>query len=136
LQAQLQELEDTYRDTTLPTGSVQAHDNCLFPPNNAMVEVTLSGCVCDELSIARDGGGTGISSAYLLVNGEETIPLVLDSDGVFSLTKEFEARKDAVYTIELYASDTNPIENGGPNSGLVDQTYIRVPSDRGQRGSK
>jgi hypothetical protein len=136
LQEQIEGLIATYADTTPPTGSIQAHDNCLFPPNNTVVEVTLSGCVCDELSIARDGGGTGISSAYLLVNGEETIPLVLDSDGLFSLTKEFEARKDTIYTIELYASDTNPIENGGPNSGLIDQTYIHVPSDRGQRGSK
>lgn len=136
LQAQLQELKDTYRDTTLPTGSVHAHDNYLFPPNNMMVEITLSGYVCDELSIARDGGGIGISSAHLLVNGEGPIPLVLDGDGVFSLTEEFEARRDTVYTIELYAADTNPIEDGGPNLGLIDQTYIRVPSDRGQKGGK
>ncbi len=119
-----------------PSVAVHAYDNLIWPANNKMFEVTLSGYVRDELSIARDGGGTGISRAYLLVNGEETPDLVLDGDGVFSLTKEFEARRDTVYTIELYAADTNPIEDGGPNGGLIDQTYIRVPSDRGNKGGK
>ena len=116
-----------YQDTMPPCGSIHAHDNMLWPPNKKMVEVTLSGYVRDELSIARDGVGIGVSEAYLLINSEETIPLVLESDGSFSMTKEFQAKKGALYTIELYAADTTPVEEGGPNSGLVDQTYIRVP---------
>ena len=95
------------------------------------VEVTLSGHVRDELSIARDGGGIGISEAHLLVNGEGIIPLILESDGSFSTIEEFEAKKGALYTIELYATDTTPEEDGGPNTGLVDQTYIRVPQNMG-----
>jgi hypothetical protein len=91
-----------------------------------MVEVTLSGYVRDELSIARDGGGIGISDAYLMVNGEETIPLVLGSDGSYSLVMEFEASKGVSYTVEPYAFDTNPdVANGGQ----IDQTCVRVPSD-------
>jgi len=39
------------------------------------------------------------------------------------------AKRGAEYIIELYASDTNPEDSGGPNSGLVDSTYIRVPHD-------
>jgi hypothetical protein len=136
LQAEIDELNNllaAYCDTTPPAGSVHAYPNLIWPPNNKMVEVTLSGYVCDELSIARDGGGIGVSSAYLLVNGEETIPLVID-DGSFSVTKEFEARAGALYTVELYAADTKPVEDGGPNSGLIDQTYIRVPLNVGNKG--
>ncbi len=132
LEGQLEDLLTTYLDITAPSGSIHAHDNMLWPPSNRMVEVTLSGYVRDELSIARDGGGIGVSEAYLLVNGEETIPLVPDSDGKFTEIKALKATKDAVYTIELYAADTNPDDSGGPNSGLVDQTYVRVPSNVGK----
>ena len=116
-----------YQDTMPPCGSIHAYDNMLRPPNKKMVDVTLSGYVRDELSIVRDVGGIGVSEAYLLVNGEMVIPLEPDVDGKFSVTQGFKAEKGSVYTIELYASDTNPVEDGGPNVGLVDQTYIRVP---------
>ena len=133
LEEQLEALMATYLDVTPPAGSVHAHDNLLWSPNNKMVEVTLSGYVRDELSMARDGGGTGVSSAHLLINGIETIPLVLDANGEFSVDKEFKASKGTTYTIELYAADTNPEDQGGPNNGLVvvDQTYIRVPLNLG-----
>ena len=127
----VEDLIATYTDITPPAGSVHAHDNFLWPPNNKMVEVMISGYVHDELSAARDGWGIGVSEAYLLVNGEETIPLVLESDGSFSIAKEFEAKEGALYTIELYAADTTPEEDGGPNNGLVDQTYVRVPKSMG-----
>lgn len=119
-------------DTMVPTGAVHAHDNMVWPPNNEMVIVALSGYVNDELSIARDGEDIGIASAYLLVDGnkiilrDETTDL-LDVDGEFSIEIEVKAVKDTVYNVELYATDTEPEESGGPNSGLVDSTYIRIP---------
>ncbi|MFC1971685.1 hypothetical protein ACFLV0_07195, partial [Chloroflexota bacterium] len=115
-----------YQDTMPPAGSVHAHANLIWPPNNKMVEVTISGYVRDELSIARDGDGTGVSSAYLWVNGTENITLTLDSNSKFSIVKSFEAKESAQYTIELHAADTTPVGDGGPNGGLVDQTYITV----------
>jgi hypothetical protein len=36
------------------------------------------------------------------------------------------AKKGAVYNVELHAADTKPAADGGPNSGLVDLTYISV----------
>jgi hypothetical protein len=113
-------------DRIPPTGSVHAYPNMIWPPNNKNVTVTLKGYVKDELSIARDGGGVGVSSAYLLVDGSTTIPIVLDTTGRFSVAIEMEARKEAVYRVELHATDTNPVGNGGPNSGLVDSTVILV----------
>jgi hypothetical protein len=78
------------------------------------------------MSIIRDGGGTGISNAYLQIDGGEMIVLDLNPDGSFSIIRGFAAVKNAVYEIKLYATDTNPEESGGPNTGLVDQTYVRV----------
>jgi len=56
---------------------------------------------------------------------------LLYAEGYFSLDIEVQATKDTEYLIELYADDTNPEEDGGPNSGLVDSTYITVPHDMG-----
>lgn len=122
-------------DTMPPTGAVHAHDNMLWPPNNKMVTVTLDGYVIDELSIARDGEGIGFSSAYLLIDGTDEIILrdettdLLDAEGQFSVDIEVKATKGAEYIIGLYAADTESEEDGGPNSGLVDSTYIHVPHD-------
>jgi hypothetical protein len=113
-------------DTMWPAGAVHAYPNVIWPPNNKMVTVTLEGYVKDELSIARDSGGTGVSSAYLLVDGNRTIPLSLNGQGRFSVTVKMKAKKGAVYNVELHATDTKPAADGGPNSGLVDSTYIRV----------
>jgi uncharacterized coiled-coil protein SlyX len=132
LNEQLQELKDTYLDTMPPSGAVHAYDNLIWPANNQMVEVTLSGYVRDEVSILRDESGTGISVAFLIIDDQETIPLTLGSDGSFSVTKEFRAKKNTLYTINLFAADTNPTENGGPNSGIIDQTYVSVPSNMGK----
>lgn len=122
-------------DTQHPTGAVHAHDNMIWPPNNKTVTVTLDGYVKDELSIARDGEGIGVSSAYILIDGSEQITLrdettnLLDNDGQFSIGIEVKATKGAEYLIELYAGDTEPEDDGGPNTGLVDSTYISVPHD-------
>ena len=112
--------------TTPPTGAVHAYPNLVWPPNNKMVPVTLEGYVKDELSIARDGAGVGVSSAYLLIDGYKTFPLNLDGQGRFSLTVKMKAGKGAVYNVKLYAADTKPSADGGPNKGLVDSTFIRV----------
>lgn len=122
-------------DTMPPCGSVHAYPNIIWPPNNKMVSVALYGCVVDEMSIARDGNGIGISSAYLLIDGNEMIPLLdgstnlLDAYGCFSVDFEVEATKGNEYDIRLYAADTEPQAAGGPNSGLVDSTYVIVPLD-------
>jgi len=124
-QAVAEALED-YTDVLPPTGAIHAHDNMLWSPNGKMVEVTISGYVRDELCMAKDGEGVGVSSAHLLIDGTELIPLSLDG-GNFELTMEFEAKKGALYNLELYATDTNET----PNEGLVDQTSIRVPLNLG-----
>jgi hypothetical protein len=61
---------------------------------------------------------------------------LLDEEGYFSLDVEVQATKGSEYLIELYAGDTSPEEDGGPNSGLVDSTYITVPHDMGGGNSK
>ncbi len=125
-------------DTLHPTGAVHAYDNTIWPPNNKMVSVTLAGYVLDEQSIAGDGGGTGVSSAYLVVDGGTTITLkdetenLLDEQGRFSVETEVLAVKGAEYSIELFATDMAPESAGGPNSGLVDSTHIRVPRKLGR----
>lgn len=123
------------QDTLPPAGAVHAARNMIWPPNNKPVEIELSGYVRDELSIARDGGGTGVSSAYLLINGSQKIELKgtetnrLDDQGFFSLRVPFKAQRNAVYSIELFAADTAP---GEPNFDLVDSTCIVVPANLGR----
>lgn len=117
-------------DTMSPTGAVHAYPNVIVP-NKKLVTITLDGYVMDELSIARDGTGIGVSSAYLMVDGQRIIlrDVSIDQltvDGRYSVTIRVQAKKGAVYSVELYASDTNPAEDGEPNSGLVDSTFIRV----------
>jgi hypothetical protein len=125
--------ENCLTDSFGPSGSVHAYDNMLWSPKNKMEVVTLEGYLRDPFSIARDGGGNGISTAYLLVGGTEKMILkgegvnLLGEDGTFSLDIEVLAEKEAVYSIELYATDTNE----EPNTGLVDSTHIRVPHDMG-----
>jgi len=117
-------------DTLAPSGALHAYPNLIWPPNNKMVNVNLSGYVMDEMSIAREGDEIGISSAYLLIDDTDQIILLddttdlLDANGHFSVDIEVKASKGAEYMIELYASDTKPDE---PNSGIVDKTFIRVP---------
>jgi len=122
-------------DSFSPAGSIHAYPNMIWSANNKMVSVTLNGYIKDELSIVRDSQGIGISSAYILIDGTDEIVLrnettdLLDDNGNFSADIEVEASKGAEYLIELYATDTNPDDSGGPNYGLVDSTYIRVPHD-------
>lgn len=121
-------------DTMFPTGAVHAYPNTIWPPNNKMVTVTLEGYVVDELSMARDGSNIGVSSAYLMIDGTKiNLQDVLGEDGSFSVTTKVRAVKGAVYTVELWATDTEPEDPGGPNWDLVDSTYIRVPHDMGKR---
>ena len=44
----------------------------------------------------------------------------------FSVEVEVKVSKGAEYHIELHGTDKNP---DGPNSGLVDTPYIRVPQN-------
>ena len=120
-----------------PTGAVHAYDDMPAPrwlPNKRTIDVKLVGYVLDEMSISRDGMGIGVSFAYLLFNGTKIILRdqstdLLDENGRFSVTIKVREKRTAIYKVEYYASDTVPAENGGPNSGLVDSTYIRVPHD-------
>jgi hypothetical protein len=122
-------------DTLPPAGSIHAHNNLIWPPNNKWVPVELSGYVRDELSMARDKKGNGVSSAHILINGTETIVLkdksknLLNDDGFFKVVYEFKAVKNAMYKIELFAADTNPVLEGGPNEDLIDSTYVHVPAN-------
>lgn len=115
-------------DTVPPAGSVHAYSNMLWPPNNQDVQVEISGYVYDELSALKDGGGTGIASASLEVEGVE-IPITLDADGTFTGWAVVQAVKGAVYSVELFATDTS---GNGPT--LIDATSIVVPQ-AGSRGS-
>jgi hypothetical protein len=122
------------KDTMHPAGSVHAYPNLLWPPNKKNVMVNFEGYIIDEMSMDRDG--IGVSQAYLFVNGkkiilrDETMDL-LNPDGSFSIVGKLRAKKGAIYPIELYAADTVAEEDGGPNSGLVDSTFVRVPHDMG-----
>ena len=115
-------------DTMAPSGAVHAYPNLIWPQNKKEVKITLKGYVMDEMSIAREGGGHGVSSAYLLIDGTDKIILLddttnlLDENGYFSVDIKVKARKGTEYLIELFATDTNP---DVPN-GLVDSTHIRV----------
>jgi hypothetical protein len=121
------------KDTLPPAGAIHAHSNLIWPPNNKMVPVELSGYVRDELSMARDKSGNGISSAYILINGSQKIILkdgstnLLDAEGFFKIVYKFRAVKKAMYSIELYAADTNP--DGPKEEDLIDSTYVRVPAN-------
>lgn len=130
-----------YIDTSSPTGAIHAHNNLLWPPNNKEVPVVLNGYVVDELSIAKDGQGVGISSAYIIINDEKIVLLdeeidLLDESGYFEIEVKLTASKNARYDISLFAADTNPDEDGGPNSGLVDSTYVEVPDNMSLGNSK
>lgn len=122
-------------DTWPPAGSIHASRNLIWPPNNKLVPIELSGYVRDELSMARYKTGNGVSDAYLLINGTEKIMLkggsvnLLDAEGFFSLNYKIKALKNAVYSIELFATDTAP---NGPNSDLIDSTCIVVPANMNQ----
>jgi hypothetical protein len=53
-------------------------------------------------------------------------------DGSFKVNVRLKAIKNAKYKIELFAADTALEGDGGPNYGLVDQTKVIVPHDRGK----
>ena len=125
-------------DSMHPTGAVHAYPNLLWPPNNKIVKVIIKGYVFDELSAARDEGGIGVSEVYLLINNRRKIPLkdgstdLLEADGSFKVKVPLKAVKDAKYKIQLFATDTAVEEDSGPNEGIVDQTMVIVPHDRGK----
>jgi hypothetical protein len=98
-------------DTMAPTGAVHASDNVIWSPDDTYVSVLLNGYVVDELSIARDGEGIGVSGAHIVAgtDPETTIILkdestnLLGSVGSFSVSVDVPAVKDAVY----YASQSD-----------------------------
>jgi hypothetical protein len=112
---------DNGPDILPPNGSIHAYHNMIWPADNRMVTVTLEGGVSDK---------SGISSAYIRVDGGGEITLIdLGESGSFTVDIEVKASKGSKYLVELYATDDNPDKDGGPNSGLVDSTFIRVPHD-------
>lgn len=117
-------------DTLPPAGAVHAFNNVIWPANNKMVQVNISGQVRDELSMMRDGVGVGISWAELRISGMTPIPLNIGNNGQFKMDFEFKAVKGAEYSVELWAADTNDT----PNSGIVDSTSIRVEENMGKEG--
>jgi choice-of-anchor C domain-containing protein len=123
----IQELGLPAIDTRQPAGAVHAHDNLIWPPNNKMVPVLISGYLVDELSASQEDGGIGVAEAYLMIDGERDDLNVDPNNGRFKLVKEFQARKGATYLIELFATDANG------NSGLVDSTYVRVPHNMSRK---
>ena len=127
-------MKPSLEDTMHPAGAVHAHDNLLWPPNNKLVKVRITGYVMDELSMVRDEDGIGVSRAYLLVNGRKIILRdektdLLNPDGSFHIVEGLWAKKNAIYPIKLFAADTSADEEGLPNFGLVDSTFVRVPHD-------
>ena len=138
---------EMFDDTMSPTGAIHAYQKLIWPPKGKCshgghnifwpfigrkVNMTLTGYVVDEMSIARDGAGIGVSYAYILVNDTEIILRddttdLLEEDGSFNINVPIKADRRGVYKVELYADDTEPEEDGGPNSGLVDSTYISIP---------
>ena len=86
--------------------------------------------------MSRDGEGIGVSYAYLLIRGkkiilkDETTDL-LKPDGSFRIVTRLKAKKRAIYPIKLFAADTAIGEDGRPNFGLVDSTFVKVPRNMG-----
>ena len=118
-------------DTSAPTGAVHASPNSVKTVFRKKVKITLSGYVRDELCSARDGGGTGVSEAYLMVGDRQIVLLdantsLLDADGRFSVDIKLYLRKGDRIPVELYAADTLPADVGGPNFGLADSDTIRA----------
>jgi hypothetical protein len=116
-------------DSRPPAGAVHAYPNVLAA-TGTWVTVVLDGYVADEVSIARYGGGCGVSAASLDIDGQKVVLRVSSDtspwDGRFRLPIKVLAKGGAVYKIRLSASDKRPAEEGGPNSGIVDSTYIRI----------
>jgi hypothetical protein len=119
-------------DTTHPMGAVHGHPKMLhWPSKSKRVDVEISGYVLDELSIARDSGGIGVSRAFLDVDNRIIIlkddsTNLLDENGRFNINVKLHSKKYGVYQIKLYAADTL---SEGPNFGLVDSTAVAVSDD-------
>jgi hypothetical protein len=116
-------------DTTHPMGAVHAHPKMLkWPSKSKKGEVEISGYVLDELSIARDGKGIGVSRAFLNIDDlviilKDESTNLLDEDGRFDITVKLHPKKHGDYQIKLYAADTLA---DTPNFGLVDSTAVPV----------
>jgi len=119
-------------DTTPPAISVSANPAALWPPNNKMVPVTLSGTITDN-----EPGGTGVNlntTAYKVIDEYGQVqpsgPLSLDSSGNYAITILLQASRQGNdkdgrhYTIVVSASD---------NAGNVgsSSTMVNVPHDQG-----
>jgi hypothetical protein len=116
-------------DTMAPTGAIHAYPN-VVPATDSLVTIILDGYIVDEFSIARDAAGIGVSAAYLAVDGKQIVLRAKGDTGAwngkFRIPIKVLAKKGAVYKVILHGSDTWPAENGGPNSGIADATFIRV----------
>ena len=116
-------------DTMHPTGAVHPRFIRYRTRHNRGISLKVKGYVLDELSIARDGGGIGVSHAFLKINNRKVIlkddsTNLLDENGYFNIKVRPRSTRCRIYRIRLYAADTNPEVS---NFGLVDSTIVRVP---------
>jgi len=122
-------------DIMHPTGAVHAKSDLHWPLYRKQVRVKISGYVLDELSIARDEGGTGVSSSFLEIDDRKIVlkddtTNLLDENGRFNINVWLRSTKGKGYRIRLYAADTAP---EGPNFGLVDSTIVPVPNNEREK---
>ena len=127
-------------DTMQPAGAVHGHayektHSWYYKSHSSTLKkkivVKIDGYVIDELSMARDGEGIGVSRAFLRINGREIILRdkkidLLKMDGSYRIKEVFKGNKYEHFQVELYAADTVSEEDGGPNFGLVDSARLPV----------
>jgi len=117
-------------DATLPTATAGADQARIFPPNGALVPVTISGRLTDALS------GLDRSSAVFSVVDEYGDPqpagaVAVAADGSYSFTLELEARRlgsdknGRSYTITVRGRDL------AGNTGSATTTVLVVHDQRG-----
>ncbi|PWT87060.1 MAG: hypothetical protein C5B58_00390 [Acidobacteria bacterium] len=119
-------------DTTPPAISVSASPKILWPPNGAMVPITVTGHITDD---ECDGSGINLSTpAYAVTDDDGKVepsgPIQLQPDGSYDFVILLQASRRAFevegrqYTITVTAQD-----NAG-NTGTA-STGVTVPHDRG-----
>ncbi|HTC93457.1 MAG TPA: hypothetical protein VK699_08395 [Terriglobales bacterium] len=116
-------------DTTPPTITVAADPASLWPPNNKLVTVTVSGTMTDTQSGVNPNSGTfTVTDEYGTVQPSGTF--TINADGSYAFTVQLEASRQGddldgrLYTITVQGSD-----NAG-NAGSATTTVV-VPHDQG-----
>ncbi|HEX9256235.1 MAG TPA: hypothetical protein VF938_11840, partial [Candidatus Angelobacter sp.] len=126
----VQTFEVSSGDTTPPAVTAAANPSSLWPPDNKMVAVVVSGNITDTQSgVNLSSGAFNVTDEYGTVqpSGNFTI----NADGSYSFTVQLEASRlgtdldGRMYTISVQAND-----NAG-NLGSTSITVV-VPHDQGQ----